>query len=155
MRTPARCPDFIAVQGRTNEYRRAKAILNVGRHPTFVGRGLYGSCARNGGAIFFTVDGQDAAVALISARSNCLLVLCVAPAFRNRGLGAAVVAYCQVSFARVIESAVPFFERCGFISVGEPKMGKRWKTQIMCLKSLTELAGRLSRLLADPSPSST
>jgi GNAT superfamily N-acetyltransferase len=97
--------------------------------------------------MFFTVDGRDAAVALIQPRTNCLLVLCVAPPFRRAGLGRAIVGYCQVSFARVIESAVPFFEHCGFIAIGEPKMGKRWKTQIMVLASLRDLAGRVSTIL--------
>ena len=97
--------------------------------------------------MFFTVDGRDAAVALIQPRTNCLLVLCVAPAFRRAGLGHAIVAYCQASFARVIESAVPFFRSCGFIEIGEPKMGKRWKTQIMVLASLRDLAGRVSTIL--------
>jgi GNAT superfamily N-acetyltransferase len=149
LRPPPRCPDFVAHQGRGHEYSRAKAILNIGKHPTFIGRDLYATSSRNGGAMFFTVDGRDAAVALINPRTNCLLVLCVAPAFRGRGLGQAIVAYLQVSFARVIESAVPFFERCGFVGLGEPKMGKRWKTQIMVLKRLRELAGRVSLILAD------
>lgn len=147
MRPPPRCPDFVAVQGRSYEYARAKAILNVGRHPTFIGKSLYASAARNGGAMFFLVGDRDAAVALIQPRTNCLLVLCVAPEFRNAGLGRAIVAYCQVSFARVIESAVPFFRGCGFIGIGEPKMGKRWKTQIMVLGSLRDLAGRVSTIL--------
>lgn len=147
MRPSPRCPDFLAVQGRSYEYARAKSILNAGKHPTFIGKPLYARAALNGGAMFFTVDGRDAAVALIQARTNCLLVLCVAPEFRNAGLGRAIVAYCQVSFARVIESAVPFFRSCGFIEIGEPKMGKRWKTQIMVLASLRELAGRVSTIL--------
>lgn len=132
---------------RSDEYARAKAILNVGRHPTFVGRSMYAASVRNGGGTFFTVDGRDAAVSLVQPRTNCLLVLCVAPAFRKAGLGQAIVAYLSVNFARVIESAVPFFERCGFVSIGEMKQGKRWKTQIMVLGSLRQLAGRVSRIL--------
>ena len=154
MRPQTRCPEFLAVQGRSHEYARAKAILNVGKHPTFIGRSLYAVSTRNGGATFFTVDGGDAAVALVQPRTNCLLVLCVVPAFRGRGLGQGIVAYLQCNFARVIDSAVPFFERCGYLSIGEPKMGKRWKTQVMCLKSLTELAGRVSRVLGDPASNS-
>jgi hypothetical protein len=132
---------------RRDEYARAKAILNVGKHPTFIGKSMYATCVRNGGGTFFTVDGRDAAVSLVQPRTNCLLVLCVVPAFRKVGLGLAIVAYLSVNFARVIESAVPFFERCGFVSIGEMKQGKRWKTQIMVLGSLRELAGRVSRIL--------
>jgi hypothetical protein len=42
---------------------------------------------------------------------------------------------------------VPFFEHCGFVAIGEPKQGKRFKTQVMVLASLKTLAGRISRLL--------
>lgn len=154
MRSSTRCPEFVAIQGRSHEYARAKAILNVGKHPTFIGRSLYAVSTRNGGATFFTVNGRDAAVALVQTRTNCLLVLCVVPAFRGRGLGQAIVAYLQCNFARVIDSAVPFFERCGFVSIGRAKMGKRWKTQVMCRRSLIELAGRVSRVLGDPASNS-
>ena len=132
---------------RSDEYARAKAILNAGKHPTFIGKGLYKASVRNGGGTFFTINGRDAAVALVQPRTNCLLVLCVAPSFRAQGLGQAIVAYLAVNFARVIESAVPFFERCGFVSIGEMKQGKRWKTQIMVLGSLRELAGRVAQIL--------
>ena len=132
---------------RSDEYARAKAILNVGRHPTFVGKSMYASSVRNGGGTFFTVNGRDAAVSLVQPRTNCLQVLCVAPGFRKAGLGKAIVAYLSVNFARVIESAVPFFERCGFVSIGKMKQGKRWKTQIMVLGSLRQLAGRVSLIL--------
>ena len=154
MRSSTRCPEFVAVQGRSHEYSRAKAILNVGRHPTFIGKSLYSLTARNGGAVFVTIDGRDVAVALVQPRTNCLLVLCVVPAFRGCGLGQGIVAYLQCSFARVIETAVPFFERCGFVSIGRAKMGKRWKTQVMCRRSLIDLAGRVSRILGDGQSSS-
>lgn len=154
MRPQTRCPEFVAVQGRSHEYARAKAILNVGKHPTFIGRSLYAVSTRNGGATFFTVNGRDAAVALVQPRTNCLLVLCIVPPLRRYGLGQAIVAYLQTSFARVIETAVPFFERCGFVSIGRAKMGKRWKTQVMCRRSLIDLAGRVSRILGDGQSSS-
>jgi GNAT superfamily N-acetyltransferase len=147
VRTSPRCPDFVALQGRSGEYVRAKRILNAGRHPTFIGRSLYSTAARNGGVAFFQVDGVDAAVAIVQPRTNCLLVLCVHPKFRNLGLGQSVLAYLAVNFARVIESAVPFFERCGYVSIGEMKQGKRWKTQIMVLASVRSLAGRVAQLL--------
>lgn len=34
---------------RSDEYARAKAILDAGRHPTYVGREQYANCVRNGG----------------------------------------------------------------------------------------------------------
>src|ERR1035438_965358 len=127
LRPPPCCPDFVAHQGREHEYPRAKAILNIGKHPTFIGRGLYATSARNGGAMFFTVDGRDAAVARMNPRTNCLLVLCVMPEFRSFSgtFAMSLVAYLQVSFIRALERTVCFFRRCGFIPIGEPKIGKR------------------------------
>lgn len=145
MREAPRSPDFEVAQGREGEYRRAKAILNAGKHPTFIGLETYHSSARNGGVSYFLIDGKDAAVAIVSPRTNCLLVLNVLPAYRRMGLGAAIIAYLQVSFARVLEDAVPFFERNGFVSIGAMKQGKKYKTQIMVASGLRELAGRVSR----------
>lgn len=146
MRAQTRMQGFLAVQLRSHEYARAKVILNAGKHPTFIGRQSYATWARNGGVVVFQIEGRDAAVAMVQPRTNCLMVLCVHPAFRNRGLGREIVEYLQTSFARVIESAVAFFEHCGFVSIGEAKMGKRWKTQIMVRKSVMELAGRVAAL---------
>jgi GNAT superfamily N-acetyltransferase len=147
MRSPPRHPIFAVTQGRSHEYSRAKAILNAGKHPTFIGKNLYLTASRNGGVLFFNVGGRDAAVAIIQPATNCLLVLCVHPNFRSNGLGRAALEYCHVSFARVVDFAVPFFEHCGFVAIGEPKQGKRFKTQVMVLASLKTLAGRISRLL--------
>lgn len=75
-------------------------------------------------------------------------VLNVHPDHRSHGLGSAVLAYLQCNFARVVESAVPFFERNGYTSIGVMKQGNRLNTQIMIKQSLMNLAGRVSRIFA-------
>lgn len=136
--------------GRQNEYAAAKRILNVGRHPTFIGRGLVQRAATNGGLLFATHAGEDVAVAIINPRTSNLLVLNVLPAHRSHGLGTAFLAFVRPNFARVLESAVPWFERQGYKSVGALKQGRTLRTQVMVRGELIGLAGRVSRLLVEP-----
>jgi len=143
-----------------NQYERAKRLLDAGKHPTFIGRNLVARCAMNGGAFIFSAEGADVAVAIVNPRNNCLLVLNVHPHHRSHGLGAAVLEYLQCNFARVLETAVPFFQRRGYVSVGQMHQGKSLKTQVMVKGSLIPLAGRIASLLAlppstDPTPSRT
>ncbi len=123
--------------------------MDLGKHPAFIGRELVKAAARNGGAIVFIFAGFDAAVAVVNPKLNCLLVLNVHPRHRAHGLGTAVLAYLQCNFARVLESAIPFFERNGYTAIGEMKQGNALKTQIMVKKSLLDLAGRVSRVFAE------
>jgi GNAT superfamily N-acetyltransferase len=138
---------FLVEQARQGDYARIKAILNKGRHPTFIGRSLVANCTRNGGGMIFTFDGQDVAVAVVNPKLNVLLVLNVLPEHRSHGLGAAVVRYLQCNFARVVESAVPWFERQGYQRIGKTTRGKKLLTQVMVKASLIPLAGRIARIL--------
>lgn len=123
-----------------------KRVLDLGKHPTFIGRELFAHSARNGGAFAFSYGTEDVAVALLNPRLNVLLVINVLPTHRSHGLGSAVLTYLQCSFARVLESAIPFFERSGYTSVGELHQGNRLRTQVMIKQSLLALAGRVSRI---------
>lgn len=133
--------------GRQNEYKAAKALLNAGRHPAFVGRDTVVKAAGNGGLLFAQHHGRDVAVAVVNARRSVLLVLNVHPSHRSHGLGAAFLAFMRPNFARVVEDAVPWFERQGYVAIGEPKRGRTLRTQIMVRGELPGLAGRVSRLL--------
>ena len=62
--------------------------------------------------IFVFVD-EDVAVAVVNPAINTLLVLNVLPEHRSHGLGSAILRYLQCNFARVVEGAIPFFERNG------------------------------------------
>lgn len=105
--------------------------------------------------MIFQSYGFDLACAVINPRLNSLLVLNVVPSHRSHGLGRAVVAYLQCNFARVLESAVPFFETCGYAPIGKLKRGNSLNTQVMVRRSLLTLAGRAGRLLAAPAPAPT
>jgi len=102
------------------------------------------TAARNGGAFVFTADGLDVRCAIVNPRLNVLLVLNVHPAHRAHGLGKAIVDYLQCNFARVVKSAIPFFEKCGYKSIGKLKKGNRLYTQIMVRESLLSFAGRMA-----------
>ena len=101
-------------------------------------------------ANWFTETGgsnpADLAIAIVNPKLNCLLVLNVVPSHRSHGLGAAVLRYLQCNFARVLESAVPFFERNGYTSRGKLKQGKTLKTQVMVKSTLLTLAGRVTAI---------
>jgi len=149
MRSETCCPcaqEFQAIQVKSSEYSRIKGILNRGKHPTFIGRQLVLFNGRNGGAFVFRFGGEDLATAIVNPATNCLLVLNVLPAHRSHGLGAAIVRFLQCNFARVVESAVPWFERNGYVSRGALKQGRRLKTQVMVKSSLLTLAGRVTEI---------
>ena len=151
MRKRARCPcakGFEAVQARADEYRRVKQILNRGKHPTFIGRSFVLVSTRNGGCTIFRFGGEDIGVSIVNPMKNVLLVLNVDPKHRQHGLGTAILHYVQANFARVLESAVPFFERNGYTKVGSLKRGNSLNTQVMIKSSLIALAGRISAIHA-------
>lgn len=145
------CAEHLLVRlGRTTEYKAAKSLLNAGRHPSFIGRDTVTKAASNGGLFFAQHDGKDVAVAIVNPRVSTLLVLNVHPAHRSHGLGGAFLGFVRPNFARVLESAVPWFERQGYIAIGEMKQGRTLRTQIMVRKELPALAGRVARLLPEP-----
>jgi len=88
-------------------------------------------------------------VSIVNPMKNVLLVLNVTPEHRSHGLGTAILRYVQANFARVLESAVPFFERNGYTCVGSLKHGNSLNTQVMIKSSLIPLAGRLCKLYAN------
>jgi len=137
---------FVAVAVKAADYRRVKAILDEGKHPTFIGRDLVTTSARNGGVTIYLLDGRETAVTVVNPKLNSLLVLNVLPAHRSHGLGRAIVAYLQCNFARVIASAVPFFERCGYQCVDSAHQGRRFVTHVMVKSTLIPLAGRIARI---------
>lgn len=108
---------------------------------------MFLSCARNGGALIFRFEKQDVAVVMINPRLNVLLVLNVLPEHRSHGLGSAVLHYIDCSFARVLETAIPFFERNGFEAMGKFHIGQRYRTRVMIKRSLIGLVGRLRGIL--------
>lgn len=140
---------FLTRVGRCNEYARAKTLLNQGRHPAFIGRSTYDRCARDGGALFFTVGTTDVAVALVNAKNSTLLALNVHPEHRGHGLGAAVIQFLRPNFARVIDTKVDWFTTRGYLPVGAPKQGRTHQTQVMVRSELRELSGRVSQLVGD------
>jgi GNAT superfamily N-acetyltransferase len=149
MRKSPRCgcaEGFQAIQAKADEYDRVKTILNRGKHPTFVGRRLVLISTRNGGCTIFRHAGADIGVSIVNPMKNVLLVLNVIPEHRSHGIGSAILRYVQANFARVLESAVPFFERNGYSRVGAIKRGNSLNTQVMIKSSLIPLAGRLSIL---------
>ena len=101
---------------------------------------------RNGGCTIFRFDGEDIGVSIVNPMKNVLLVLNVDSRHRSHGLGTAILRYVQANFARVLESAVPWFERNGYTCVGSLKRGDSLNTQVMIKSSLIPLAGRIAKL---------
>jgi GNAT superfamily N-acetyltransferase len=106
--------------------------------------------AKNGGLLFFVLDGRDAAVALVNPRISSLLVLCVAPELRGQGVGRQAMEYLRPNFVRALESAVPYFERLGYVGFGAWKMGRSLRTRIMVRDEIRRLSGRLRQLESHP-----
>lgn len=130
---------------REEGYREFKHILDLGRHPAFIGRDTMQNNARNGGALFYDFHGAPVAVSLINPRYGILLALNVRPEHRAHGLGAAIVNFLMPNFVRALESKVPWFEKLGYVSVGKLKRGIRLNTQVMARGALFTLAGRLAQ----------
>ncbi|MDE2098299.1 MAG: hypothetical protein KGL39_13685 [Patescibacteria group bacterium] len=95
------------------------------------------------------MNDEDAAVAVVNIRRGVLLVLNVAPAYRSQGVGRFLLNYLRPNFARVIESAVPWFERNGYACTGTPKQGRKFKTYVMIRKELIGFAGRAAKIFID------
>jgi hypothetical protein len=140
---------FTVRVGRTNEYRRAKRILDRARHPTFVGRATVLRAAQDGGLLFYMVDDEDVAVTVVNARNSTFLAFSIVPEHQSHGLGTAICQYLRPNFVRVITDRVPWFEARGYLSIGEPKIGRKFKTQIMVRAELRELAGRVRHVVGD------
>lgn len=131
---------------RPTEYAEFKKVLNVGRHPAFIGRGTFERNAMNGGALLYRLSGETVAASLINPHLGVLLALNVVPAHRSHGLGSAIVAFLVPNFVRAIESKVEYFKRQGYRPVGSLKRGVSLNTQVMAREALFSLAGRLRRM---------
>jgi hypothetical protein len=129
------------------DYRRAKLILNKGKHPTFVGKSLIERCATNGGLLFFRINSDDVGVAAVNVRRSVLLVMNILPAYRSMGLGMVMLDYIKPNFIRAVESAVPWFEQRGYKSIGAWKQGRKLRTRVLVRENIINLAGRLRRSL--------
>lgn len=146
-----RCPcstDFVVDLGRVDRasYRRAKSLLTQGDHPTFVGPEMVARKAHNGGLWFYLFDGRDVAVSIINPRLSVLLVLNVHPTHRGHELGQAIIGLIRPTWIRSVSTATPWFERLGYIRVGEPKRGRSLVTDLLVRGELIPLAGRLRRV---------
>jgi len=139
--------DFTVVLGRSTDYRRAKRIYDRARFPAFIGRQSVQRWSENGGLLFFQVEGKDAAVLLINPGYNCVMAVAILPEYRGRGLFRGIFDFAQCSWVRSIGQFVPLFENLDYVSVGTPKQGRKFLTQIMVKKSVKNLAGRLSSAL--------
>ncbi len=135
--------------GRASDYDRAKQLLNKGRHPAFIGRTSLGRWAEQGGLVFATLEDQDIAVAAINTRNGTLMVLNIHPDHRSHGLGSVFIDYLKPNFARVVESAVPWFERQGYTALGEWKQGRSLRTRVMARNGLFDVAGRVASRIGD------
>lgn len=134
-------------QATSSDYKRAKRILDRGKHPTFIGRDLVIGHARNGGLLIFRFQDVDVAVAVVNTSVNSLLVLNVVPEHRSHGLGKVLIQFLKPTWVRSIDSAILFFNKVGYVSVGSMKKGRRFGTQIMVKRSLLTLSGRVIRIL--------
>ena len=128
---------------RNSDYAAFKRLLDVGRHPAFIGRQCFATNADNGGALLYEFDGRVVAASLINPHYGILLALHVHPEHRGHGLGKSIMRFLMPNFARVVEDKVPWFESIGYVAVGKMKQGIRLRTQVMARAALFELAGRL------------
>jgi GNAT superfamily N-acetyltransferase len=131
---------------RGEAYGAFKKVLNIGKHPTFIGRSTFERASNNGGALFYEFDGEIVAVTLINPHYGILLVMNVVPKHRGHGLGEAILNFLMPNFIRALDSKVEWFEKRGYKKIGKPKQGRRFQTQLMARQNLFNLAGRLNKV---------
>lgn len=132
--------------GRKEQYAEFKKMLDIGKHPAFIGKGMFARYSDNGGALFYEFQSKILAVSLVNPHHGILIALNIHPEHRGHGLGSAIVKFLMPNFVRALESRIEFFKRFGYISVGELKHGQSLNTQVMARGNLFKLAGRLKRL---------
>ncbi len=140
---------------REEQYPQFKKLLDQGRHPAFIGKDTFHKNAKNGGALFYELDGAAVAVSLINPHLGILLALNVRTEHRAHGLGAAIVNFLMPNFVRALESKVPWFEKLGYRSVGKLKRGVTLNTQVMARAALFDLAGKLAQAWSKDIPGNT
>lgn len=141
--------DYEILTIRSCEYRRFKRILNRAGHPTFIGRSSFETNAREGGAVVLTDTNKrvDVAAALMKTRTHTLMALSVIKSYQGMGIGGLLIDYMMPHWVRALESKIGYFEKLGYVSVGEMKIGRSLNTQIMVRSNLLLVAGRVSRIL--------
>jgi GNAT superfamily N-acetyltransferase len=137
--------NFIVRLCRDEQYFVFKKQLDIGKHPTFIGRQMMMRNAKQGGALLYLYETEIVAVSLINPRLGILLALNVHPKHRGHGLGAAIIRYLVPNFVRVLSSKVGWFERLGYVCIGQKKRGVRLFTQVMARNELFGLAGNLRK----------
>jgi len=137
--------EFEVRLARLDDYKPFKRVLDIGKHPAFIGRGTFTNCCTNGGALFYFYDGSAAAVSMISPRLGSLGALNVHPSHRGHGLGSAIVRFLVPNFIRAIDDKVPYFQRLGYVPVGKPHKGISRLTQLMVRECLIGLAGKVAK----------
>lgn len=130
---------------RPSDYAAFKKLLDVGKHPAFIGKATMMRNASQGGAIFYEFERQRIAVSLVNPRYGILLALNVHPAHRGHGLGAAIVRFLIPNFVRAIEDKVEWFEMLGYRRIGKMKRGISLNTQVLARAALFDLAGNLRK----------
>ena len=136
---------FVVRLARADEYPMWKKILNAGRHPVFIGKDIMMRNSKNGGALFYALDGEVVAVSLINPHYGILLALNVLPEHRSHGLGAAILNFLLPNFARVVEHKIEWFEKRGYKRIGKLKHGISLNTQVMARAALFDLTGKLTK----------
>lgn len=132
--------------GREADGKEFKRYADKWGYPTFLGPSVLNRSAKNGGMFFFEVDGECVAVFLANAINSTGLALAVDPTHRAHGMFRTVMEYVRPNFVRVIDKFVPLFTRIDYRPLGEPKQGRKFKTQVMVRGELMELAGRVAQL---------
>jgi GNAT superfamily N-acetyltransferase len=147
MKNSCHCQSKVEIKlARGEEYSIFKKVLNVGRHPAFIGKKTMQRNANNGGALFYIFENKIIAVSLINPHYGILLVLNVIPEHRGHGLGEAILNFLMPNFIRAIDYKISYFEKRGYRKIGDPKQGRRFKTQIMARTNLFSLCGKLNKI---------
>lgn len=147
MKNLCNCASTFEVRlARAQDYPAWKKLLDLGRHPAFIGRTTMSRNAANGGALFYLVHQRPVAVSLVNPHFGILLALNVLPHHRSHGLGTAIVQFLMPNFVRAIETKVPYFQKLGYRPIGPLKRGISLNTQIMARAALFDLAGKLARV---------
>ena len=131
-----------------DDYKPAGRFLSQNEYPAWFGPMVFRRYITNGGGFWFHHRGVPVGVGILNPRLSSLGALAVSKSHRGHGLGRAIVEFLQPNFVRAVEHKVPYFERLGFVPVGAMKRGIRLNVQVMCRKSLFQLAGRLKKQLA-------
>eukprot|EP00913_Durusdinium_trenchii_P035349 g33079.t1 len=111
------------------DYRAVGRFLSRAGYPAWFGPTAFRRYITNGGGFWFRYQGDTAGVGILNPRLSSMTALAVAEEHRGHGLGSAIVEFLQPNFVRAIEDKIPYFEKLGFVAVGEMKRGIRLNVQ--------------------------